>query len=175
MFRTTTIYTLATMLALSVGCFAQPPKIIAQKLADQLDQAGADRDVNRSFSFYDPSFVSSDQKGNRWTVAELRKQVEQNSAQYRYWKPRTTVEDAQLEAGRMVVYYKTEVHYQFHHQRAGWMGMIYNESGETTWEKKGGQWKMVRNTVFRSDAQGDPVWLQQQRDLINAVTQPNRH
>jgi hypothetical protein len=63
----------------------------------------------------------------------------------------------------MVVYYKTEVRFEFHHQRVGWMPMTYKETGESTWEKKDGHWKLVRGT-----------WVQQQRDMINAVTLPAR-
>jgi hypothetical protein len=154
---------LAAMLALSVSCSAQAPRVIAQKLCDQYDQANASHDLNRVLGFYDSNFVSTDQRGKRVTFAEFRKQLEQGFAVLRRMNPSTVVQDVQLEAGRMVVYYKSEMRYELHSQRSGWVPQIYKETGETTWERKGDQWKIVQSTTFRADAQVDPSWLEEQK------------
>jgi ketosteroid isomerase-like protein len=159
MSRATIIGILATMLALSVSCFAQAPKVIAQKLYDQLDQANANQDLNRVLGFYDSSYVGTDAQGKRrQAFAEFRRQLEQNLPLFRRMNPSTTAEDVQLEAGRMVVNYKSEWHFEFLLKPNCWVPEISNGSGSDTWEKKGGQWKLVRETVFRADTQIDPNW-----------------
>ena len=61
----------------------------------------------------------------------------------------------------MVVSYKTETHYEFYDQRNGWVPQIYRATGESTWERKGSEWKLVRETVFRADTQLDPKWVEE--------------
>ena len=131
-----------------------------------MDQANADRDLNRVLGFFDSSYVDTDWRGNRLGFAEFREQVEQNFPHYRRMSPSTTVEDVQLQAGRMVVSYKTESHFQFNVQRNGWTPMISKATGETTWEKKGDQWKIIRRTTLRYDVQVDPQWAQAQMEII---------
>jgi hypothetical protein len=160
---------LATMLALSVGCFAQAPRVIAQKLYDQLGQANANQNLNQVLGFYDSSYVSTDVQGKRAGFAELRKEKEQGFAVFRHMNPSTIVEAAQLGAGRMVVYYKTETHYEFNDQRycRCWAPQIYTATGEDTWERKGGEWKLVQSKVFRADTQVDARWAEEQKAIIN--------
>jgi ketosteroid isomerase-like protein len=154
---------LATMLALSVGCSAQAPRVIAQKLYDQWDQAYANRDLNHLLGFYDSGYVSTDVRGKRLAFAEFRKELEHEFAVYKRMNPRTTVEDVQLKAGRMVVCYKNEMRFEFHDRRLGWVPEVYKATGETTWERKGDQWKMIRSTTLRADAQVDPRWLEENK------------
>ena len=148
---------LATLLAFSVVCSAQAPKVIAQELCDRLNQANADRDLNRVFGFYDSSFVSTDEQGKSESFAEMRKRWEQEFPLFRNMSQSTTVQDVQLEAGRMVVNYKMEMSYELRSQRDGWIPYTYKETGEATWEKKAGQWKMVGATTFRAETQRDPM------------------
>jgi hypothetical protein len=92
--------------------------------------------------------------------------------------PTTAVKDVQLDAGRMVVNWKFEAHYEYYHPRNGWVPQIYKSTGESTWERKGGQWKLVAETTFRGDAQVDPVWLEHVRrkaqDRIDAAEAAGR-
>src|SRR5215472_1328813 len=107
---------LATVLALSVGCSAQAPKVIAQKLCDRLDQSWANHDLNHVFVFYDSSFVIIDKQGKSETLAEMRKGWEQAFPRFRNMKPSTTVQDVRFEADRMVVSYKHGSHYEYNYQ-----------------------------------------------------------
>jgi hypothetical protein len=159
---------LATMLALGVGCFAQAPRTIAQQLCDQFDQSLANHDLNQILGFYDPSYVLTDERGNRATFAGVRKELEQDLPKLRRMNQKTTVEDARLEADRMVVNYKSEMHYELRDQRNGWVPQISNSTGEQIWEKKGGHWKLVRSTTFRMDVQVDPKWVEAQKASIDA-------
>lgn len=150
---------LATMLALGIGCLAQAPRTIAQKLYDQLDQANANQDLDRLLGFYDSSYVGTDAQGKRrQAFAEFRRQLEQNRPLFRRINPSTTVQDVQFEAGRMVVNYKSEWHFEFLLKPNCWVPEISNGSGSDTWDRKGGQWKLVRETVFRGNTQIDPNW-----------------
>ena len=117
------------------------------------DQAHANHDLNKVLGFYDSSFVGTDERVKRMAFVELHKQLEQGFAVFRYMNPSTTVEDVQSQAGRMVVYWKTESHYEFNDQRGCrcWQPQIYKATGETTWERKGDQWKVVRSTTLRAD------------------------
>jgi ketosteroid isomerase-like protein len=160
---------LATMLALSAGCFAQSPRMIAQKLADQYDQAYANQDLNRVLGFYDSSYVLTDSQGKRWAFAEWRKDLEQPLAVYRHIHMNTTAEDVQLEGGRMVVYAKSESHFEFHDKSGGWVPMISKGTVETTWERKSDQWKMVRTTSIHYDVQVDPEYVKFQNDMIRCI------
>ena len=162
--RMKAIYMLTTMLGLAVGSFAQAPRTIAEKLCDQLAQAEVNRDLNRTLSFYDSSYVGTDVRGKRVAFAEFRRLLEQNFPLSRNVHKNTTVKDVQLQAGRMVVYWKTESNYQYFYQR-NWTPMISTGSGETTWENKGGQWKIVETTTFRWENQIDPEWLQHQAQM----------
>lgn len=165
--RVKTICMLATMLAVTVACSAQVPKVISQKLYDQLDQAIANNDLSRLLGFYDSSFISSDQRGNRLAYAEWRRKIEKALPLFRRIDPRTTAEDVQVEGNRMVVYYKSEWSFEFHDQRYGWIPEISKETGEDTWERKGGQWKLVRETVFRVERQVDPTWAAREKQSLD--------
>jgi len=153
----------ATMLALSIVCSAQAAKAVAQKLCDQLNQSIANKDLSGQLGFYDSSFIKTDQRGKRTGFAEFRKQTEQALPNFRRIHPSTTVENVRLEGDRMVVTYKDEWYFEFHEQRDGWVPEIYKGSGEDTWERKGGQWKMVASTTFRAERQFDPVWVELQK------------
>jgi hypothetical protein len=169
MFRTTMmICVLATTLAVSVNsCYAQAPRVIAQKLYDQLDQALANHDLNRELGFYDSSYVETDVQGKHMAFAEWRRQEEQYFPLFRNINPSTTVEDVQLEAGRMVVYVKSEWHFEYHDQRYGWVPKIFNGTAEDTWERKGGQWKLVQTHNLRAKMQVDPKWLELQKQSLD--------
>jgi hypothetical protein len=158
----------ATTLGVSVAA-AQAPRVIARKLCDQLDQADADQDLNGVLGFYDSSYVGTDPHGKRVAFSELRKQLEQHYAKVRRMHPSTIVEDVHLGVDRMVVYTKTEAHYEFYDRRLGWVPMIYNASGEATWASRGGHWRLVRGTTYHLDVQTDPEWLKQKRALINCM------
>ena len=144
-------------------------RVIAQKLYDQLGQANANQNLNQVLGFYDSSYVGTDAQGKRSGFAELRKETEQGFAAFRHMNPRIIVEDAQLKAGRMVVQYKTETHYEFNDQRycRCWQPHIYRATGEDTWEKKASEWKLVRSTSFSAHDQVDPKWAAEQKAIIN--------
>lgn len=158
MSRVKTMCLLATLLALSVSCSAQSPRVMAEKLYDQLNQAFANHDLNQMLSFFDSSFVSTDARGKRVEFTEFRKNWEQAFAKIRHMNPSTTVKDVQLEAGRMVVYSKTEMHYELRTPGKGWVPQIIASSGEETWARRGGEWKLVRGRIFRTVLQVDPKW-----------------
>ena len=168
MSRAKMICMLSTMLAFSVGCFAQAPRVIAQKLYDQLGQAHANQNLNRVLGFYDPSYVGIDAQGKRSGFAELRKETEQGFAVFRHLNPSIIAEDVQLEAGRMVVYWKSDWRYEFYDKRycGCWEPHIYNATGEDTWERKDGEWKVVRTTAVRSHDQVDPKWVEVQTEIV---------
>jgi len=67
----------------------------------------------------------------------------------------------------MVVYAKSESHFEFHDKSSGWVPMISKSSGESTWERKGDQWKIVRTTYLHYDVQVDPEYVKQQMEIIN--------
>ena len=152
------ICVLATSFAVSVGCSAQAPRVIAQKLADQFDQANANHDLYKVLGFYDSSVIGTDERGKREALAEMRKRLEEGLPHYRHIRATTVVQDVQLEAGRMVVYSKSEMHFEFLRKHNCWVPEIFNGSGSETWERKGDQWKIVRWTSFREDTQIDPNW-----------------
>lgn len=158
---------LATVLVLSVGCSAQPPRVIAEKLCARLDQAYANHDLNQVLTFIDSSFVLTNERGKREAFTDVRKRLAQDFPQLKSMNQSTTVQDVQLEAGRMVVNYKVESHFEFKTQSFGWAPEIHKETGEATWEKKGGEWKLVRETVFRADTQFDPKWVELKQQEIN--------
>jgi len=158
--RVKMICMLTTLFALSVGCSAQPPRMIAEKLCARLDQAYANHDMNQVLRLIDSSFVLTTERGKREAFADVRKQLEQDSPRFRNMNRSTTVQDVRLDAGRMVVHYKVESHFEFNTQTYGWAPEIYKETGEGTWEKKGGEWKLVRVTVFHADTQFDPQWVE---------------
>jgi len=86
MSRITIISMLAAMLAVSLGCSTQPPRVIAQKLYAQRDQAYANQDVSQVLGFVDSSFVGTDDLGKRMTFEELRSKLEQWFAEVRRMK-----------------------------------------------------------------------------------------
>jgi hypothetical protein len=149
---------LATMLALSVGCSTQPPEEIAESLCAQVDQAYANQNVNQVLGFYDSSYVKIDHLGKRMTFEELRKFTEWEFAFVRNMNLRTTVEGVQLEGGRMVVYYEREMHFEFNDQRNGdgWVSQTDKSTGEETWERKSGKWKLIRSTISSRDVEVVP-------------------
>lgn len=165
------VLTLAAM-ALSLACSAQPPTIVAEKLYDQIDQSWANHDVKQLLAFYDPSFTSVDVKGKRSSFADLRKQQTAlfGNPQFRNFNRKTTLKDVQLQAGRMVVYYGNETHYQYHDQKAGWESLINTTSAEATWQKTGDQWKLVMIHALRENTSLDPQWAAARRqDLQNRL------
>ena len=86
-------------------------------------------------------------------------------------KLKTTVENVQLEAGRMVVYTELEEKFEYHEDTLGWwMPWTYKGSGELTWERKGGQWKLVR-AVYGADAQVDPKWEEARHKAVMSILQ----
>jgi hypothetical protein len=129
-----------------------------------LNQSIANNDLSGQLGFYDSSFIKTDQRGHRTGFAEFRKQLEQALHNFRRVHPSTTVEDVRLEGDRMVVTYKDEWNFEFREQRYGWVPEIYKGSGQDTWERKGGQWKIVASTTFRAERHYDPVWVQTQLD-----------
>jgi hypothetical protein len=173
MFRAKMMGMLATVLAVSLGCFAQAPRVVAEKLCAQWDQAWANHDLDQVIDFIDSSFVNIDERGKHADFVEFRRQVARNLSLSRNLNQSTTVEHVRFEAGRMVVNWKFESHYEYYDQRNGWLPTIYKSTGESTWEKKGGQWKLVEGTTFRRDAQVDPAWLEHVRrkaqDRIDAA------
>jgi hypothetical protein len=167
MSRATTIIMAVTMLTLSIACSAQAPNVVAEKLYDQLDQAFANHDLNQLLAFLDPStLVAIDVRGKRSAFGEYRKQMEQWFAQARNINANTVVKDVQLEDGRMVVYLKSETRFEFHDQRQGWVPQISTSSAEETWERKGGQWKVVLSKTLRGDTRVDPEWLAEKARLF---------
>jgi len=69
----------------------------------------------------------------------------------------------------MVVHYESEMRYEFNDQRDGygWVPEIYKPTGEETWERKFGKWKLVQSTISRIEVQVDPKWQAEriERDL----------
>ncbi|MBO0722706.1 MAG: hypothetical protein J2P41_17920, partial [Blastocatellia bacterium] len=116
--------------------------VTAQKLYDQIDQSWANHDVNQLLGFYDPSFTAVDTKGKRIGFAAFRKLETDlfDNAKLRNFNRKTTIKDVQLEAGRMVVYYGIEMHFQYQDQQVGWESLIDTASSEATWQKMGDQW-----------------------------------
>src|SRR5215475_3440775 len=104
MSRAKMICMLATVLALSVGSYAQAPNVIAQKLCARLDQANANHDLNQVLGFFDSGYVLTNERGKREAFADVSKRWEREFHQLRHMNPTTTVEDVHLDAGRMVVY-----------------------------------------------------------------------
>jgi len=170
---------LATVLTLSVSaCSWQAPNVTAQnvtaqnvtaqnvtaqKLYDQMDQSVARHDLNQMLSFYDSTYVFINERGKRVGFAESRKQLEQWFPRARNINSSTRIENVKLEAGRMVVYVKGEMHYELHDQNLGWVPQIVKVSGEDTWESKGGQWKLVLAKLLRIDMIADPEWMASQK------------
>jgi ketosteroid isomerase-like protein len=157
-----TICMLATVLALSVGCSAQASQATAQKLCDRLNQSWANHDLNQVMGFYDSSFVSTDEQGKSQAFREFRKEWEQSFQLIRKLNPSTTVQDVRLEAGLMIVSYKLEWHYELYNQSHDvWVPMILQSNGQKTWEKKGKEWRIVRDRTFTEDSEVDPRFLEQ--------------
>jgi ketosteroid isomerase-like protein len=176
---------LATVLTLSVSaCSGQAanvtaqnvtaPNATAQKLYDQADQATNSQDLNKMLSFYDSTYVFIDQRGHRVGFAESRKQLEQWLSRTRNINSSTKIQDVKLQADRMVVSLQGELHDELHDERLGWVPQIVKVSGEDTWERKGGQWKLVLSKVSHVDTVVDPAWRASQKgqksiqDLVDA-------
>jgi hypothetical protein len=154
----------ATVLTLSFStCSAQAPNLTAQRLCDQVDQSVANHDLKQMLGFYDSTYVFIDERGNRVAFAKFRKQLEEWFPRARNISQSTRVQDVKLEAGRMVVYVKSEMHDELQDQRLGWAPQIVKVSGEDTWERKGGQWKLVLSKVLRTDMGFDPEWAASQK------------
>jgi len=117
-------------------------------------------DVNQVLSFFDPSFTEIDEKGKHIGFADYRKQETDvfSSAQFKNFNRKTTVKDVQLEAGRMVVYYEAQTHFQWQHPKYGWELWINTLSAEATWQRRGDQWKLVISHVLRANTGMDPQW-----------------
>jgi hypothetical protein len=156
----------------SVGISAQAPRVVAQRLEDQVDQSYANHDLNQVLGFFDSSYVLTDERGKRQTFVEFRKELEKTFSRVRKMNSGTVVDDVQSEAGRMVVHWKGEMRYEANYEadnvHYGWVPMISKESGEDTWERKGGQWKLVRQTIDRADKQFDPSWVKARADMEKA-------
>jgi len=144
----------------------QAPNVIAEKLYDQVDQSWINRDANQLLSLSDPaSFVSIDEHGNRHTFAETRTGLEELFGKLRNVHADSAIKDAQMHGGRLVVYVKTETHFEYQGQN-GWAAEIQTWSGEGSWEQKGGQWKLVEGKTLKSEVILDPDWVAAQRRLI---------
>lgn len=144
---------------------AQSPKIAAEKLLDQYDQAWANHDVNQLLDFYDSSFVYVDVKGERTDYATFRKKATEifNSKQLRNFKRKTTIKDLQTQAGKMVIYYEEDSRYESVEKNLGWAPLIVSGSGEATWQRTANRWKLVYVKELRQDRQIDPKWLDLRR------------
>jgi len=164
---------LATVLTLSVSACsgqapnvtaqnAQAPNATAQKLYDQVDQSTDSHDLKQMLGFYDSTYVYIDERGKRVAFAELRRGLEQWLSRARNINSSTRVQDVKLQADRMVVYFKGELHQELHDQNLGWVPQTVKVSGEDTWERKGGQWKLVLSKASRVDTVVDPEWMASQ-------------
>lgn len=180
MSRAAMIFLAAATLILTCACSAhadQPncacparadlaPKVIAEKLYDQLDQSWINRDANQLTSLADPaSFVSIDEHGNRHTFADARKDYQEFFGKLRNVHANSAIKDAQIQGSRLVVYVTTENHFEFQGPK-GWGSEIRTWSGEESWEQKGGQWKLVQSKTLKSQMMLDPEWVAIQRRLI---------
>ena len=147
---------------------AQTPTIVAQILYDQYDQSFSNHDVKQLLDFYDPSFTLVDVKGKRIGFAEYRKQETDtfNNAQLRNFKKKTTIKDVQLQRSQLVVYYEAEMHFEYQDQKSGWESLIQTSSGETTWQRTGGRWKLVMGHVLRTNLGLDPQWAAMRRQQL---------
>lgn len=175
MFRKVTPFGLAlAAMALSLVCSAQTPTVVAEKLYDQIDQTWANHDVKQLLAFLDSSFTEVDEKGNHSGFAEYSKNATDlfANAKVKNFNSRTTIKDVQLQAGRMVVYYNSELHFQLQ-SSSGWEPVIAINSAEDTWQKTGDKWKLVSNHVLRSSTGVDRDWLimkhQEDMNKLNAV------
>lgn len=194
MFRTLTIFALAlTTMTMSVACsaikrasaarsaiFAQstdrknsePVNIVAEKLYDQIDQSYSNHDVKKLLDFYDPSFTLIDEKDKHIDFAEYRKQVtiDFENEQLKNFYKKTSIKDARLQEGRLVVYFDSTTRFEFRDPRYGWENWINLASTETTWKKTGDQWKMVNSHTLKASSGIDPQWFAQHRqDLQNQI------
>lgn len=152
---------LAAMLMLSLACRAQSPTVIAEELYDQWDQSYANHDLDQVLSFLDPSsYTLIDAKGKRLSFVQYRQSMLDlfTLSKFRSLNTSTEVRDVQEQAGRLVVYYKNEFHYEYHDQRQGWVPMIDTSTGLETWERKGSRWKVVMTRTLRDDLKVDPEW-----------------
>ena len=84
----------------------------------------------------------------------------------------STVEDVHLDAGRMVVFVKNERHYELYNQRDGWRPIVAKITEEMTWERKGTEWRLVRETAYRAVAQVDPEWQKAVDELNIKAAEP---
>lgn len=166
MYRAVTISVLAlAAMALSMACgsqsaSAQSPTVVAEKLYDQLDQSFSNRNLDQLLSLCDPSFTLIDANGKHKAFADFRKQLADvfNNDKYRNFDRKTTIKDVQMQAGRMVVYVGTETHFQYRDQKLGWEPAIDSMSTEATWQRKGGQWRLVLLHELRGQTRVDPQW-----------------
>jgi hypothetical protein len=158
-------------LAISMPCSAQSPGVIARDLYDQLDQSRVNHDLDQVLSFVDAAaYVDIDAKGNRRAFGEYRKELAQSLSQTRNISPITIVKDVQLEGDRMVVDRWSEAHFEYYEQRLGWTPEIYTSSAEDTWERMGGEWKIVMSQTLRDDTRVDPDWeAEQAKDEAEAL------
>jgi ketosteroid isomerase-like protein len=170
MSRAAMICLFSAILLMTCACSAradQPPNVIAAKLYDQVDQAWINRDANQLLTLYDPdSFVSIDEHGTRRTFAQVRGDFQEFFGHLRNVHANSVVKDAQLQAGRLVVYIKSETHFEFHAKDGKSAAEIRNLSAEETWAQKGGQWKLVQAKTLKSEMILDPEWVAAQRKMI---------
>jgi len=129
--------------------------VIAQKLYHQMDEAYANQDLNQVLGFVDLSIIITDERGKHRTPAEFRRQLERVFTGSRRMNPTTILQDVQLEADRMIVHYKGEMHFESHDPFGDCIPMISEEAGEDTWQRRGDRWKLVRSTISRDDIHVD--------------------
>ncbi|MBO0862851.1 MAG: nuclear transport factor 2 family protein [Chloracidobacterium sp.] len=173
------ISALSTMTVLSLACCAQNPTtaaqenptIVAQKIYDEYDQSWANHDLNQMLGFFDPTFIAVDTKGKRIGFEDFRKQQTDifNNAKLRNFNKKTTIKDVQLQAGRMVIYYQVETHFQYKDQTLGWESLIDTTSAESTWQRTRDRWKLVMIHALRDNIILDPKWEAMKRQEIQAL------
>jgi hypothetical protein len=174
MSRAVVMSALVMMLALNTLCLAQPSRIIAEKLYDQVNQSYANHNLDQVLSFVDPaSYININAQGNRITFSAFRQDVQQFLSSTRNIQTDTEVKDVDAQAGRMVVYFREETRYEKYFEKTGWVPVIDNDSAEETWAQIGGHWKLVLTHVLRYQSKIDPQWLahryQQTEDQIASM------
>jgi ketosteroid isomerase-like protein len=137
-----------------------------EKLYDQMNQALANRDIDRYLSFLQSdSYVFVDPKGKRIPFAEYGASARKNVAKKRNENATTKIKDVQVANGRMVAYVEDDDQLEIDVEKDGWIPFNIMQTSEDTWEARDGEWKLVLTKALRAQQTIDAKWLATQQKI----------
>jgi len=169
--RITSFFLVFALMLVGTSARADQAKIIAvEKAYDQYFQALADHNLDKTLSFFDPSYELINAQGKRIEYSQMVVLFKDHFKTTRANNGLFTLKDVRVTGDKIDVYIESEYRYEIYNDEyEDWVAMLVTCKSEAVLQKKHGELKLVKERTLRSNSQVDPQYIAERVKMWNDI------